>query len=179
MSDESGRTSRSLLLITGTMGAGKSTVMAEASDLLAMRHIEHAAIDMDALGLAYLSPAMKNDEVMYANLACVAENYARRGVRRFLVARAVEGQSQLDRCREAVSADHIVICRLTAGLATLQQRVNMRETGMLQAEFVLRAEELNAILDRAHLEDFTIANEDRPVTEVAREVLIGAGWVSD
>jgi adenylate kinase len=29
----------SLLIITGTMGAGKTTVLGEASDILALRHI--------------------------------------------------------------------------------------------------------------------------------------------
>jgi hypothetical protein len=46
----------SLLIITGTMGAGKTTVLAEASDILALRHITHAAIDLDAFGLAHLRP---------------------------------------------------------------------------------------------------------------------------
>jgi adenylate kinase len=36
-----------LLVITGTMGAGKSTVLAEASDILAMLKIPHAKIDLD------------------------------------------------------------------------------------------------------------------------------------
>jgi hypothetical protein len=35
------------------MGAGKSTVLAGASDILARRGAVHAAIDLDALGLAY------------------------------------------------------------------------------------------------------------------------------
>jgi hypothetical protein len=37
---------------------------------------------------------------------------------------------------------------------------------------------LNEILDRARLEDFTISNEHRPVNEVAREMLVKAGWIS-
>ena len=41
---------RSLLIVTGTMGAGKSTVLGEASDILAGRGLVHAAIDVDALG---------------------------------------------------------------------------------------------------------------------------------
>ena len=53
-----------LLIITGTMGAGKTTVLGEASDILALRHIPHAAIDLDALGLAYLSSTTGNDGVM-------------------------------------------------------------------------------------------------------------------
>jgi hypothetical protein len=168
-----------LLVITGTMGAGKSAVMAEASDLLAMGHVEHAAIDVDALGLGYIASARNNDDAMYANLECVCGNYARRGVCRFLLARAVENQSELDRCRRAASANEVVVCRLTASAVTLQQRVTKRETGILQAEFVARVETLDAILDRAGLEHFTIRNENRSVTEVAREMLIRAGWLAE
>jgi hypothetical protein len=71
----------------------------------------------------------------------------------------------------------VVVCRLTANLATLQQRVKQREPGVLQAEFVARVETLDASLNRAALEDFTIANEDRSITDVAREMLLRAGWV--
>jgi hypothetical protein len=66
----------SLLIITGTMGAGKTTVLGEASDILALRHIVHAAIDLDALGLAHLPSATGNDAVMYKNLQAVSKNYA-------------------------------------------------------------------------------------------------------
>jgi predicted ATP-binding protein involved in virulence len=45
-----GAITESLLIITGTMGAGKTTVLGEASDILALRGIVHAAIDLDALG---------------------------------------------------------------------------------------------------------------------------------
>jgi predicted kinase len=178
MNDKVALTSR-LLLITGTMGAGKSTVMGEASDLLAMRHIEHAAIDVDTLGVAYLSSATSNDEAMYANLACVGNNYARLGVRRFLMAMALEGPAELAQCRNATSAGETFICRLTANLATMEQRVAAREPGILQAEFVARVGKLNSILNLACLENFTIENENRPVTEVAHEMLLRAGWLKE
>src|SRR6266849_5589458 len=70
------------------MGAGKTTVLAEASDILALRNITHAAIELDALGLAGLPSAASNDGVMYRNLQSVCKNYASLGVRRLLLARA-------------------------------------------------------------------------------------------
>jgi hypothetical protein len=42
-------------LIAGSMGTGKTTTMAEASDLLAERGIPQAAIDVDALGFAHVA----------------------------------------------------------------------------------------------------------------------------
>lgn len=167
-----------LLIITGSMGAGKTSVLAEASDILSLRDITHAAIDVDALSLGHFPPTTNGDSIMYENLQSVCKNYAALGVQRFLLARALESRSDLDFCREIVSATGTVVCRLTASLQEMQRRVEARESGVLQQKFVARVAELNSILDRARLEDFTVANENRPLTEVALEVLIKAGWIS-
>jgi hypothetical protein len=168
-----------LLIITGSMGAGKTAVLAEAADILALRHIPHAAIDVDSLGLAHLPSATSSDGVMYENLRSVCRNYTALGVQRFLLARALEDRAQLELCRGAIPAANMAVCRLTASVETMQQRIRMRESGMLQREFVARITELNRILDRARLEDFTVANENRSLTEVALEVLVKAGWISN
>ncbi len=165
-------------MITGTMGAGKTAVMGEASDLLAQRQIVHAAIDLDALGLAYLPSAAPSDAVMYDNLRAVSRNYAALGVERFLVARAIEDDAQLRVCREIIPAANTVVCRLTASLETMKRRVEMRDSGVLQGEYVARVAALNAILDRVKLEDFVVSNEDRDVADVALEMLVRAGWIS-
>ena len=167
----------SLLIITGTMGAGKTTVLVEASDILASRQIPHAAIDLDALGLAHVPSAPDNDAVMYRNLQSVYENYTSLGVPRFLLARAMEDRAELELCRDIFSATNTVVCRLTASVETMQQRVKMRETGISQHEYIGRVATLNAILDRAHLEDFSVVSENRSVTEVANEMLIKARWI--
>jgi len=174
-----GAFTESLLIITGTMGAGKTTVLAEASDLLALRHITHAAVDLDALGLAYLPSAASDDGVIYLNLQSVCKNYASRGVKRLLLARAMEDRADLELCRRVVSATNTVVCRLTASIETMQQRVKMRELGTSQREYVARVTKLNVILDRARLEDFTVTNENRLLTEVAYEMLVKAGWISN
>lgn len=169
----------SLLILTGTMGAGKTTALGEASDILVVRHIVHAAIDLDALGLAYLPSTASNDSVMYRNLRSICENYASRGVQRLLLARAMEDRAELELCRGIVSATNTVVCRLTASIETMQRRVTMRESGVSQREYVARVAELNAILDRGQLEDFTVSSENRSPTEVAHEALAKAGWISD
>lgn len=116
---------------------------------------------------------------MYRNLESVCKNYAALGVRRFMVARAIERRAELELVRSFVSATKNVVCRLTAGLEVMEQRVRMRETGVLQGEYVARVATLNAILDRARLEDFTVASENRSLSEVAHEVLFKAGWIPD
>lgn len=57
------RRTEALLIITGSTGAGKTGVLAEASDILALQIVQ-AAVDLDALGLAHLRSETANDEVM-------------------------------------------------------------------------------------------------------------------
>jgi hypothetical protein len=60
----------------------------------------------------------------------------------------------------------------------MKQRVKTRESGLLQQQYVARVAKLNAVLDEARLDDFTVINENRSLTEVAQEVLVRAGWIS-
>lgn len=172
------RLTESLIIITGSTGAGKTAVLGEASDLLALRGIVHAAIDLDALGLAHLPSATPSDDVMCENLRSVCRNYSAAGIRRFLVARAIESEAQFKLCRTIIAAPNIAVCRLVASAEAMKRRVEMREVGVSQRDYVARVAKLNAILDDAQLEDFTVINEDRPLTEVAIELLVKAGWIS-
>jgi len=149
------------------------------SDILTRRQIVHAAIDLDALGLAHLPSEARSDGVMYDNLRSISRNYAALGVHRFLVARAIEDDTQLKLCRDIIPATNTVVCRLTASGETTKRRVEMRDLGISQREYVARVAKLNVILDRAQLEDFAVTNENRPLTDVALEILVKAGWISN
>jgi hypothetical protein len=165
-----------VIVITGTMGSGKTTVLGEASDILTARGVTHAAIDLDALGIAHV-PERPSIDFAYRNLSSVWTNYAGVGIRRLLLAGALENVDELNRIRTAIPEARVVICRLRAGLETMQQRVSVREPGMLHDVLVARVADLDTILDRARLEDFALANDDRPVTDVATELLTRAGWM--
>lgn len=161
------------------MGAGKSAVLAEASDILTSLRMWHAAIDLDALAMGYFPSATPNDDVMYRNLEAVCRNYGAHGVPRLLVARAIEDRSERERCCKAAGATSAVVCRLLASVRTMEQRVAERESGMLRQEFIARVAILNGILDRVQLEDFSVSSENRSVTNTAREMLVKAGWISE
>jgi predicted kinase len=168
---------REAILITGSMGAGKTTVLGEASDLLASRGIVHAAIDADGFANGFLPRSASDDVVLFRNLRAACQSYMDAGVQKFLFAEAIETRNQIERVRELLGDPHLVVCRLTAPLETMQQRVRGREPGLLQQRFVDRCTELEGILDAVAVEDFSIANHDRSVTDVARDVLARAGWV--
>src|SRR6266851_6655975 len=168
---------QSLLIITGSMGSGKTAVLGEASDLLALHGIPHGAIDLDMLGMAHLPAAAVNSDVMYRNLETVWHNYVTLGVDRLLLARAVENHADFERCLAAVAAKQVVVCRLMASIETMQQRVGLRELGVCRSQYIDRTITLNSALDRAQLENFVITNEGRSLTEVAKEVLERARWL--
>jgi predicted kinase len=173
---ETARRVTRLIVITGSMGSGKTTVMAEASDILNASGIGHAAIDLDALGIVHHAATAPRD-VACTNLEAVWRNFAAAGVDALLLAAAVETAIDLDGLRAAVGAESAVVCRLRAPLAVMQDRIRVREPGMLQPQFVERVARLERILDSASLEDFALMNDGRPVTGVAREMLVRAGWL--
>jgi dephospho-CoA kinase len=165
-----------VIVITGSMGAGKTTVLAEASDLLAKDAVAHAAIDLDALGVAHLPDGRSAADLTDANLRSVWSNYSAAGATRALIAAAVESRVDLDRLRAAIPKADVVVCRLRAPLETMKERVRVREPGMHQEKFVARVVELERLLDAAALEDFTLTNIGS-VTDVARQMLVKAGWL--
>ena len=125
---------KSFVIISGSMGSGKTSVLGEASDVLTANGVVHAAIDLDAIGAAHLPPGAA-DHVRCRNLAAICKNYAAEGVAKFLLAGAIENAPDLERIRLAVQADTVVVVRLTARLETMQARV--RNAGDRDASVVL------------------------------------------
>ena len=158
------------------MGAGKTTVMGEASDLLSARQIVHAAFDLDAIGVVLL-PEPHSAALHYQNLAAIYDNCRAAGIERFLIAAAVESREELVDLTASLKDATATVCRLIASAETMADRLRTREVGLRQSEFLERSAVLNAILDAACVEDFQIANDGRDVTSVAEEMLVRANWV--
>ena len=117
---------------------------------------------------------------MFTNLAAVWSNYVEGGAERLIVARVVEDRAELAQYRAAVPDAQPVVCRLTAPLALMHERLRIREPGMNLDRALERAHELTDILERAGVEDFAVDNgPGRPIGDVAREALSRAGWLQD
>ena len=84
-----------VLVISGSMGAGKTTVLYEASDILAEVGVSHAAIDLDALSVMFPSQGPHGEHIAFANLAAIWPIYARAGADRLLIAWVIEERSEL------------------------------------------------------------------------------------
>jgi hypothetical protein len=166
-----------LLLISGTVGVGKSAVGAEMSEILADREVPHAFVDLDALTYSWPPQGRYNEDLALENLSVVWANFQRAGARRLVVARVVESREDLRRYEEAIPGASVILCRLVASLETREARLRAREMGAGREWHLARTEELEQILQGAALEDFQVVNDERPLRSVAEEVLRQAGWI--
>ena len=166
------------LLLTGTIGAGKSTIAAEINDALTEMKIPNAAVDLDALVWQWPSSSKWNRDLMFENLAALWPNYAAHGSTHLVLAHVLEDPTDLDRYRDAVPGAEITVCRLIAPETTRVARLHRRmPVGPSRDWHVARTVELETILVRLSFEDFAVENGDRPVREVALEVVARAGWI--
>ena len=166
-----------VIVISGSMGSGKTTVLGEASDLLAENGIQHAVIDRDAIGTVLL-PDHEATRLSLRNLVALYRHFVAAGITRILLADAVASRGEVEHLQQAMPGAELVFCRLTADLETMEQRLRIREPGIYQEQFVERSRTLHEALEAANVEDFIVGNDGRAITDVAREVLVRAGWMA-
>lgn len=168
-----------VLIISGPVGVGKTSVAHEMFDQLIDRDIAHAVIDIDALGISW--PFGENDpfnnRMAMRNLAAVWANFAASGVNRAILPRVIESQADLAPYKTAIPGADIQVCRLTATIDTLRERVTRRELGSSQDNLVRRAAQLAESLEQSAPTNFTVQTDNRPLPAIAHEALTKAGWL--
>ncbi|MDL4776195.1 MULTISPECIES: hypothetical protein [Thermomonosporaceae] len=166
------------LLITGTVGAGKTSVAEAVGGLLGDAEVPSAVIDLD--WLAKSRPAPPGDRFNFAlllrNLRSVAGNYLDAGATRLILAGVVESGDERERCGAAVGAP-LSVCRLQVGLPEVRRRlVRRHEDEPAELRWHLdRSGELDRVLVEAGIADFTVEAGGRPIAEVAAAVIEAAG----
>ena len=96
-----------------------------------------------------------------------------------MICRVLEARSLLRHIEAAVPGAQITVVRLQARLELLHTRVRAREAGD-PSWYLDTASYLVAKLETAAVKDHTVDNENRPITEVATEVLrVTAGWPAE
>lgn len=166
-----------LLIISGTVGAGKTSVGGEVSEILAARQVPHAFLDLDALACSWPEQGRFNEDLAFRNLASVWANFRAAGAERLVVAYVVESRDDLKKYEEAVPGAKVTVCRLVASLETREARLRAREVGSGLSWHLNRTVELENLLRDAAVEDFCVENDGRPLEAVALEVLRKAGWL--
>ncbi|MFE6761718.1 hypothetical protein [Streptomyces sp. NPDC057689] len=167
------------LLLNGTVGVGKTTVAEAVGDLLANAGVPHAVVDLD--WLRKLWPALPGDRfnfgMLLRNLQSVTDHYLDAGAKRLVLAGVVEDQDQRKLLADAVGVE-LAVCRLQAELSITHQRLARRHDSEPEALqwHLNRSGELDGILRRSAVDDFTIDVGTDSVTDVAVSVLRAAGW---
>jgi len=92
------------VLLTQTVGAGKTSVAEEISTLLQEAKVSHACLDLDWLCQLYPAPDddPHNQALMFANLAAVRQNFRRRAPTYLVLARVLESRAELRRYQKAI-----------------------------------------------------------------------------
>ncbi len=166
-----------VLALSGSVGVGKTSVLAEMHDVLIGLEMPHACIERDALAYSWPTRGYYNQDVSLLNIASVWSNFSAGGAERLVIAGVIERAADLDGYRRAVPGAEIVVCRLVAPVATRIARLKGREHGAGLAWHLDRTVELDHILDAARLDDFVVGDDARPLRDVALEVLTRAGWL--
>lgn len=165
-----------VLVITGPVGAGKSTTADALSDLLGRQNTPHAVVDMDYLRSAWPSPSDDRFNVRLGlrNLVHVAATYRERGCRVLVLADVVEQESDRANYERAIPDADVRIVRLRVPLPLVSMRLQGRESGEHLAWSLNRAPELEGIMDAAGIgtgpSDLVVDVGERSPEEVAREI---------
>lgn len=162
-------------MLTGVYGSGKSSVAEEIAYLLEQRGEPYALLDLDYLSWAGMGTDDRVAEfgLMLQNLAAVAANYRRAGIRLFVLAYFVRSPREVQRVREALRVPLRVV-RLIVPLADIERRLAGDVTSGRPDDLREAASSISAG-EGAGVEDITIGN-DRPIGVVAREVMTFLGW---
>jgi adenylylsulfate kinase len=169
-----------VLVITGPVGVGKTTVATSLSELLGQANLAHALIDLDWLRWCYPSPP--DDpfqlELGIQNLAAVWSHYQAAGAARLILVDVVETRATLHSYQTAIPHAKTLLVRLHADLTILHQRLAGREVGASLAWHQQRAAELTTLMERARLEDLLVDTMDRSALDIAGEIIARTGWIA-
>jgi cytidylate kinase len=171
-------TGTEVIFIGGRSGVGKTTVAAEASRILAKRDVRHAVIEGDNLDQAHPEPWRLGIDLAERNLAAMWRNYQEVGYSRLIFTNTVS-VLQLPVLAAAIGGTvNSFAVLLTATDETAAERLGLRETGSGREEHLERSKAAAAHLDH-HSNAHRIVTDERSVTEIAHELLIAAGWLTE
>jgi hypothetical protein len=164
------------VLLTGVYGPGKSSVAEEIAYLLEQRGERYALLDLDYLSWAGTGTDDRAAEfgLMLQNLAAVAANYQRAGIRLFVLAYFARSAGEVQGVREALGLPLRVV-RLTVRLPVIERRLAGDVTSGRRDDLRAAAASI-AAAEGAGVEDAAISN-GRPIGIVARDVMTFLEWL--
>jgi adenylylsulfate kinase-like enzyme len=172
--DEQGRSTVEVVVITGPVGAGKSTTARAVAEELNRRRLPHALIDMDFLRWVYPAPEDDwfNGRLGLRNLGAIWPNLQDVGVEWIVVADVVEHPDGAQQFRDVIPGSRVTVVRLNVPLDLVMARLEVREGLDGMEWFRNRAPELQGIMEREGVGDLVVEVGERTPGEVAGEILL-------
>ena len=146
--------------------------------LLVEADSSHATVELEEIARCW-SNAIEGSRTafVYQNLAALWSNFVAVGASRLLLSALVEQRSDLRLVSEAIPGATITVVRLHAPQSVLEQRIQLREPASPEGELV-GARWWTQHFSEVRVEDYVVETENRPVGEIAREVLRLADWLT-
>ncbi|MBM7787742.1 hypothetical protein [Tenggerimyces flavus] len=169
------------LLIGGRSGVGKTTIGWEVSALLRAAAVPHAIIEGDFMGQVHPAPSgdPERTQLVERNLTAVWSNFAALGYRRLIYTNTLSVLPAAGAMFERALGPDVRLIRvlLTASNTTAGDRLRARELGS-ELDDGLRTSMARArVLEESVSADTVrVPTDDRPVPDIARDVLAATGW---
>jgi predicted kinase len=169
------------VVLSGTVGAGKSTVATALVDELLARGYRATSIEVDEL--AHRGPPSPiddpfNERAVVRELESVVPNLRELGIEVLVLPRVVETQSQRQAYADAL-AGPLRVVRLDASADTRRRRlVERHDAGPDRDWHLARTDVLADALLTCGAEDLSVTNEGRPASVVAAQIAEALGLLA-
>jgi adenylylsulfate kinase-like enzyme len=117
------------VVLTGTIGAGKTSVSEGLSGLLTEKGIRHALLDLDWLGQLYPPTDPENPyalDLAFRNLEAIAPNFTEAGARYIVIGATITNARELQQLRGSLPDIELVACRVEADPEVVAARIRAR-----------------------------------------------------
>ena len=161
-----------VVVLSGTVGAGKSTVAVALRNELLVRGYAAGELDVDAIATETPAPPDDpfNERVVVAHLRSMRAHWRDAGLEVLILPRVLETPAQRDAYADALG-EAVRVVRIDAPTATRHARLVARhDPGPERDWHLARTDVLAVLLENAALEDLVVENHDRAPSAVAREI---------
>jgi thymidylate kinase len=169
-----------VLVLTGTIGAGKTTLAEATSTRIHQAGLRHALIDLDWLGQLYPPPAGTPPfdlGLAFTNLAAIWPNFRAAGARYGIVAGTIVTRLEADELRRVLSDADLTFGLVTSPPELVKQRIRDRDRGAVLEDFLSRTDALASTIKAATMHDFEVVNDTTAPDQAALDVLKQLDWL--
>ncbi len=168
-----------ILLISGPVGVGKSTVGRQVAEILEAKRIPHTFVDFDQIRYTYPRPANDpwGNQLGLENLRAIWRNCSRSGSLNLILSYVVEESLFIKSLLKVIPEGDVFTVQLTASLESLNSRLTAREEGSALEWHLNRSVELKSILARSTTpRDHLIDTDSRAAIDIADEIFNVVKW---